>query len=298
MILNRVFFIYFQLQQISLNDSLRLQENGDVMPGPGAMNRPVELSSKPLLLQDLEAAMLLSAGNVHQAQQLQNNLTLESQPQRFEPMQDMILHHPSSLPLYRRQSAQKSEPTAHSINNRNLIVNSEDVNVEQFLNNFNVIHLNSKVWEADKIQPELKVINRDMYINNMQELDHNINKGAMQISNNKINGNEIQGFANFQRTMFQPPPRHMPLAPQVSTVPSDNPFINDFHLNGREQDIDESVANRQNNIETTYASVLRAQPAKNQNSEEEKVGDPFGILKDLANSSTSRGNNGLYQYFS
>lgn len=264
------------------------------------MNRPVELSSKPLLLQDLEAAMLLSAGNVHQAQQLQNNLPMESHAQRFEPMQDMILHHPSSLPLYRRQSNQKSELPSHPVANRNLMLNSEEVNVEQFLNNFNVMNLNAKVWEADKIQADLKIINRDMYINNMQEIDHNVNKTAMQINSNKLNGTDIQGFANFQRTMFQPPPRHMPMPPPPPPVslPSENPFINDFHLNGREQDIDESVTNRQNNIETTYASVLRAQPAKNQNAEEGKVGDPFGILKDLANSSTSRGNNGLYQYFS
>lgn len=291
---------FFQLQQISLTDTLRIQENGDVLPGP--MNRPIELSSKPLLLQDLEAALMLSVGNVHQAQQLQNNLSMETHGQRFEPMQDMILHHPSSLPLYRRQSAQKSDPPSHPVTNRNIILNSEEVNVEQFLNNFNVMNLNSKVWEADKMQADLKVINRDMYINNMQEIDHNINKTAMQINSNKLNGTDIQGFANFPRTMFQPPPRHMPMQPPPPpppvSLPSDNPFINDFHLNGREQDIDESVTNRQNNIETTYASVLRAQPAKNQNAEDGKVGDPFGILKDLANSSTTRGNNGLYQYFS
>lgn len=257
------------------------------------MNRPLKLS-KPFLLQDLEAAMLVSAGNMHQTPSVQNNISIETPlPTRFEPVHDLIIHNPPSLPLYRRQSSQNPEPM-HSLNNIQVMVNAEEVNVEQFLNTFNAIHLNSKVWEPDKqIQPELKIVNRDMYINSMQEMNRNINKNAMQISSNKLNGNEMPGFASFPRAMFQPPPRH--LAP---TPLPENPYINDFHLNGREQEIDESVTNRQSNIETTYASVLRAQPVKNQNSEEEKIGDPFGILKDLANSSSSRGNNGLYQYFS
>lgn len=282
------------MQPLPLNEGMRLQENGEIIAShPGPMNRPMKVAPKPLLLQDLEAAMLLSAGNIHQAPLIQNNLPMEPQQStRLEPVHDLVIHNPPSIPLYRRQSSQNPE-TLHSLNNRNVMVNAEDVNVEQFLNNFNVIHLNSKVWESDKIQPELKIVNRDMYINNMHEMDHNVNKNSMQISNDKLNGNEIPGFANFPRAMFQPPPRHLAPAPLT-----DSPYINDFHLNGREQDIDESVTNRHSNIETTYASVLRAQPVKNQNSEEEKIGDPFGILKDLANSSSSRGNNGLYQYFS
>ncbi|KAK6630750.1 hypothetical protein RUM44_002919 [Polyplax serrata] len=288
-----------QIPPLPINDGMRIQENGEIVGNHlGPLNRPVKLTTKPFLLQDLEAAMLLSAGSsgagaaIHPTQIIQNNLAIEpQQTNRFEPLRDLIIHNPP-LPLYRRQSSQTPDGM-YSVNNRNIIVNAEDVNVEQFLNNFNVVQVNTKPWEADKMQTEMKIVNREMYVNNMHEIDHG-GKPVMPVSNDKINGNEIPaGFTNFQRAMFQPPPRHLARQPAA-----ENAYINDFHLNGREQEIDESVTNRHSNIETTYASVLRAQPVKHQGDEEEKVGDPFGILKDLANSSSSRGNNGLYQYFS
>ena len=275
-----------------LNEGMRIQENGDIMNHGGQINRPLKLATKPFLLQDLEAAMLLSA-SIQQTPLITNNVEPLpiTQQHRFEPAHDLVIQNSPSMPLYRRQPAQNPETTMNPVN-RNL---PEEINVEQFLNNFNMIHLNSKAWELDKVQSELKVINRDMYINNMQEMDYNVNKNQpIQVTgNDKINGNQMPGFANFSRAMFQPPPRHLAPAPVT-----ESPYINDFHLNGREQDIDESATTRHSNIETTYASVLRAQPTKNQRPEEEKIGDPFGILKDLANSSSSRRNNGLYQYFS
>lgn len=297
-------FMKFQLPGIPVTDNIRRPENGE-LPNNAAIPMPprtIEMPNKPLLPQELEAAMLLSTGNIPQNHPIQNHLPVDPHLSRFDPIPEMIVHNSTSVPLYRRQSSQTGEPQPQPppppqvfpLNNRSML-NGDDVNVERIVNNFNVIQLNSKVWETDKIQPELKILNRDMRLN-VQDIDYNVSKNSIQTSSNKLSRNDVQGFANYPRSMFQPPPRH--ISAGAMRIPPEHPYINDFHLNGREQDIDESITNRQNNIETTYASVLRAQPVKNQTMAEEKIGDPFGILKDLANSSSSRGSNGLYQYFS
>lgn len=58
----------------------------------------------------------------------------------------------------------------------------------------------------------------------------------------------------------------------------------------------EEMLNR-HNAATTYASVLRTNNTK-QMEEQEKIGDPFAVLRDLGQRSVNQTGPGLYQYFS